>query len=356
MALKNVLLAGAAVVALTGVATADTPAGFYMDVQAGANWVDKFEVLEGDDEFFDYEYDTGYAVMGAAGYKLESIPLRIELEFGWRSNDFSFDIFGGGEGGEGLIAGDGTNTVFSQMVNVMYDVDLGPGYVLSLGGGIGGARIGFEGGFDSESDNLIDGRDYVFAYQAAAELEMMAGDNLGVYIGYNYFVADNFDIDVASNFVTGSVFKDDYDAHTVFAGVRYHFYEPETAAPPPPPPPPPAPAKTFIVFFNFDKSDLTPEAQAVVAEAAAAYKAGASVTMAVQVRGHTDTVGSAAYNLPLSERRADSVRAGLVANGVPDNVITTSGAGFSEPLVPTGPGVKEPQNRRATIDLTGAGS
>ena len=120
-----------------------------------------------------------------------------------------------------------------------------------------------------------------------------------------------------------------------------------------PPPPPPVAAKTFIVFFNFDKSDLTPEAQAVVAEAAAAFKSTGSVSIAVV--GHTDTVGSAAYNLPLSQRRAASVKAGLVANGVPGDVISTDGKGFSEPLVATGPGVKEPQNRRATIDLTGSG-
>ena len=49
------------------------------------------------------------------------------------------------------------------------------------------------------------------------------------------------------------------------------------------------------------------------------------------------------------------MKAGLVANGVPGDVISTDGKGFSEPLVATGPGVKEPQNRRATIDLTGSG-
>ncbi|MCC6921156.1 MAG: OmpA family protein [Alphaproteobacteria bacterium] len=148
------------------------------------------------------------------------------------------------------------------------------------------------------------------------------------------------------------------DPRTYGIGITYNFSADEEVveAPIETPPPAPAAAKTFIVFFNFDRSDLTAEAQTVIAEAAAAYKAGQSVNLRVQVRGHTDTVGSAAYNLPLSERRAESVKDGLVANGVSADVISTSGAGFSEPLVPTGPGVKEPQNRRATIDLTGAGS
>ena len=75
----------------------------------------------------------------------------------------------------------------------------------------------------------------------------------------------------------------------------------------------------------------------------------------IDVLGYTDSSGGDAINQPLSERRAASVKSGLVANGVPDGSISTDGRGFSEPLVATGPGVKEPQNRRATIDLTGSG-
>ena len=103
------------------------------------------------------------------------------------------------------------------------------------------------------------------------------------------------------------------------------------------------------MFFDFNKSNLTAEAQAVVAEAADAYKATGSVR--VQVVGHTDTVGSASYNQNLSERRAASVAAELERLGVPADAITTEGRGFSDPMVPTGPGVREPQNRRAVIDL-----
>jgi outer membrane protein OmpA-like peptidoglycan-associated protein len=72
----------------------------------------------------------------------------------------------------------------------------------------------------------------------------------------------------------------------------------------------------------------------------------------VQVVGHTDTVGSASYNQNLSERRAASVAAELERLGVPADAITTEGRGFSDPMVPTGPGVREPQNRRAVIDLS----
>jgi outer membrane protein OmpA-like peptidoglycan-associated protein len=325
MTLKNIMLAGAAAIALTGAASANTPTGFYLDFSAGGNWVSEMDTAP----LFDF--DTGYALAGSAGYKFDS-NIRVEFEAGWRSNDYTY------------IRGiQGSTTALSAMVNVLYDFDLGEGYALSLGAGAGGARIGLE------DTTFFDGRDYVFAYQGIAEFEALVSDDVGVFVGYNYLVADGFEIPVT----TTTNFKEEYAAHTAYVGVRFHFLDEVVIVEPPPPPPPPA-AKTFIVFFNFDRSDLTPEAQAVVAEAAAAYKSTGSVS--ISVVGHTDTVGSAAYNLPLSERRAASVKSGLVGNGIPADAITTSGRGFSEPLVPTGPGVKEPQNRRATIDLSGSAS
>ena len=323
MKLKSIMLAGVAAFALAGAAAADTPAGTYIGLAAGANWLEDYNFFGGK------EADTGLYVGGMVGYKWDN-GIRAEFEASFRENSV--------DGFRGL---DTDHRALSAMVNVLYDLDVGEGMALSLGGGVGASRISFVG----NSTSIFDGRDVVFAYQGIAEFEAMVDDNVGVFLGYNYFVADNWDIT--------SWGQDDYGAHTVKLGVKYHFYEPE-AAPVvvEPPPPPPVAAKTFIVFFNFDKSDLTPEAQAVIAEAAAAFASTGSVSVAVV--GHTDTVGSAAYNLPLSQRRAASVKAGLVANGVPDGAISTDGRGFSEPLVATGPGVKEPQNRRATIDLSGS--
>jgi outer membrane protein OmpA-like peptidoglycan-associated protein len=71
----------------------------------------------------------------------------------------------------------------------------------------------------------------------------------------------------------------------------------------------------------------------------------------VQVIGHTDTVGSSSYNQKLSERRAATVKAEMVRLGIAEDVISTEGRGFSDPMVPTGAGVREPQNRRAVIEL-----
>jgi len=109
--------------------------------------------------------------------------------------------------------------------------------------------------------------------------------------------------------------------------------------------------KTFIVFFDFNKSNLTAEAQSVVSEAVKVAKANGFVK--VLVTGHTDTVGSDSYNQGLSVRRAETVKDEMVRQGMDGAGISIQGKSFHDPLVPTGPGVREPQNRRAVIDLGG---
>jgi len=105
----------------------------------------------------------------------------------------------------------------------------------------------------------------------------------------------------------------------------------------------------FIVFFDFNKSNLTEAAQAVVTEAVKVSKAGGFVK--VSVVGHTDTVGSDKYNMKLSLDRAQAVKEEMVRQGLGTDGIAIEGKGFHDLLVPTGPGVREPQNRRAVIDL-----
>jgi OmpA-OmpF porin, OOP family len=88
-----------------------------------------------------------------------------------------------------------------------------------------------------------------------------------------------------------------------------------------------------------------------VTEAVKSAKANGFVK--VLVTGHTDTVGSDSYNQGLSVRRAESVKDAMVAQGMDGSSISIEGKSFHDPLVPTGPGVREPQNRRAVIDLGG---
>jgi outer membrane protein OmpA-like peptidoglycan-associated protein len=112
----------------------------------------------------------------------------------------------------------------------------------------------------------------------------------------------------------------------------------KAAAPPPPPPPPPAPpvapnqeiaeALSGIpsgIHFALNKSDLSPTSRNVVKRIAAVLVKYPNVR--VELEGHTDSRGSAEYNLALSKRRAEAVQAGLVAEGVAQERITTTFAG-----------------------------
>jgi outer membrane protein OmpA-like peptidoglycan-associated protein len=69
----------------------------------------------------------------------------------------------------------------------------------------------------------------------------------------------------------------------------------------------------------------------------------------IEVNGYTDTSGKAEYNQALSVRRAQAVAGELVRDGVPRNAIDIQGFGDTHLLVSTGPGVREPQNRRVEI-------
>ena len=103
----------------------------------------------------------------------------------------------------------------------------------------------------------------------------------------------------------------------------------------------------YIVYFDWDRSDIRPDAAAVIADVVAdAATLGAPP---ISVTGHTDLSGSAEYNMGLSLRRADSVRDALMAGGVTPDQITTAGRGEEEPAVPTADGVREQANRRAEI-------
>ena len=102
-------------------------------------------------------------------------------------------------------------------------------------------------------------------------------------------------------------------------------------------PPPPAVATAqspaYLLFFDWDRATLTPQAMTTIREAAAAYKAtgGARITDI----GNTDTSGASDYNMGLSVRRADAVKNALIQNGVPASAIVPSGRGETSLLVQT---------------------
>jgi len=126
------------------------------------------------------------------------------------------------------------------------------------------------------------------------------------------------------------------------------------AEPPPPPPPPPPPVaapQSFMVFFDWDRSNLSQQAVQTIGQAVAAFKSRGAAR--ITATGHTDTSGPESYNMALSLRRANAVKSELVRQGVAAEAIQVVGKGESNPLVATGDGVREPQNRRVEIVLDG---
>jgi len=237
-------------------------------------------------------------------------------------------------------------------------VQLMPRMKLTVGGGagVGDDRMKFieTGGPGEFSTGMRTG----FMWQAIGGVTYDVSRDLDLFAEYHYRDlhngSDNPAAPYAAHGLTENVVMVGFRWYpwTAPAVVAFQRPPPMPYAPSPPAPlPPPAPVKTFIVFFDFNKSDLTAEAQNVVSEAV--KTAGQTNAVRILVTGHTDTVGSDTYNQALSLRRAATVKDEMIREGMKADEISTVGKSFHEPLVATGPGVREPQNRRAVIDLGG---
>ncbi|HJQ85575.1 MAG TPA: OmpA family protein [Candidatus Binatia bacterium] len=135
-------------------------------------------------------------------------------------------------------------------------------------------------------------------------------------------------------------------------------YEEEAPPPPPPPvvqapPPPPPPSKGTKIAtvgsanFDFDRASLKPSGRDVLDGAVKTMRD--NPTLSVVIEGHTDSVGSDAYNERLSERRANAVKDYLVRQGISSSRITTRGYGESRPVASNDTEEGRAQNRRAEI-------
>jgi len=337
--MREILLGSVAAIAMAGSANAAT--GWYMSLGAGANWIENGDarVYVNDTEIWtgSVKYDRGYIVTGALGYDFGE-HWRTEFEVAYRDNDVK-SIGALPRGFEDLSLPQVWE--LSQMVNVMYDVPVGGNWEVSVGAGVGGNLVAIKGLDVGEVD------DYVVAGQLIAETSYRFSDRWQAYAGYHYTFQD--DPNAALLSIPTASIEIEKTEHALSVGLRFDLQRDGAAPVTPPKGEPPASPKQFIVFFGFNKSNLTAEAAKVVADAAAAAKQYGSAS--ISVVGHTDTSGSNEYNLRLSMARSAAVKAGLAANGIADSAISTSGKGEAELMVQTGDGVKEPQNRRATIDL-----
>ncbi len=354
MKLRSYALAGAAIIALSVPAAASDYQGWYLGLGAGwdtvenvhANWSTATSTGSVKIPFHD-----DVLGLGAVGYKWNNF--RFEFEGGYEQRGFVRQPL--------LPKVEGGMAVTSGMANLTYDIPLWDRLSATVGGGVGFGDVNPHIK-DSATENwLIHGTNTGFMWQGIAGLSYDLGGGAELATEWRYR-----DAEVDHDFHSDVIAANPVHLHAVHENVallslRWYMEQPSRLAPPPPPPAPPPPppppppmppaVKTFIVFFDFDKSNLTEKAQEVVAEAVKTAKSQGMVK--VMVTGHTDTVGSDTYNQALSERRAQSVKDEMVREGMDGNSIAIEGKSFHDPLVATGPGVREPQNRRAVIDLGG---
>lgn len=343
MKLKALLLGTVAAVSIAAASQQSEARnnGWYIGLEAGANWVDDNSALWDSDPSaslpVSLEFDTGWAVLATVGYAFDN-NWRLELEGGYRQNDMDVT------GAVNRFGGDFDE--LSLMANVLYDVPLTERLALTIGVGVGADYAQFDDGTMQEDEDLN------FAYQGIAGFSYELTERLDLTLQYRYLHVDEPGYVAPHAGHIDSYALEDVEKHTVTVGLRYDLYEdeaPVVTQPPVVPPEPVAEPKQFIIYFGFNKCNITPEADKVLSEAADAAKSDGSAS--VKIVGHTDTVGSDSYNNKLSNCRASAAKSGLVSKGVPAGSITTSGSGENELLVKTGDNVKEPQNRRATIDL-----
>jgi hypothetical protein len=302
--------------------------GFYIGAGAGLN------IMQ--DEDFNFsggttgKLETNIGGMGvmSGGWGFGN-GLRVEGEFDYRYNGLDKTVSGGTS-----TSASGSEQKFGPMVNVLYDfTTLSPMVVPYIGAGVGYQWADISGGGIGKTEGA-------FAYQAilGAAFPIAPVPGLAVTAEYRFMgLAGHRD------YGSGATATDDYN-HAILIGVRYAFGAP---APAPMAAPAPAPARSYLVFFDWDKATLTPRAQQIIGDAAA-NSTKVKYTQ-IEVNGYTDTSGTPQYNQGLSIRRAQAVAAELVKDGVPKGAIAIQGFGETHLLVPTGPGVREPQNRRVEI-------
>jgi outer membrane protein OmpA-like peptidoglycan-associated protein len=331
MKLKAILLGAVAATVLTGAARADYARdGWYVGIEGG--WV-RVNETEYDTIGIPIALDDGWGALATVGFAFRDSNWRIEGEVGYRKNDGI---------GTAPVTGPIELEEWTGMLNAVYDFRLASDrWGLSLGAGAGIDNPRFTNVAQQDSS------DVVFAFQGIAGITYRMSQHWDLMLTYRYLNAAQ----AALLIPAGPEDDVDFEKHTVTVGFRYGYDEPPAppvAAPPVAAVPPPKPTQ-FIVFFGYNKCNVTAEADAVLSEAAASAKSNGSAS--IRIVGHTDTSGSNAYNQKLSECRANAVQSNLVGKGVPQGSISASGKGETELMVQTGDGVKEPQNRRATIDL-----
>jgi len=358
MKLRNLLLAAtvlAAPFALSGVAKAQPVTGLYVgaegayNIESSSKAKDVFVNGAATGDVDRISLKNGWGGEGSVGYGFGN-GFRVEIEGDYLENRFSKTKT------NGVAAyANGKESKYGAFANALYDFDIGLPYIYPyVGGGVGWQLVDFNDYTTGPiSVNKTKG---AFAYQGIAGISVPIPQVPGLsgIVEYRFIGIANSRKYSGSDAGLPLSFKVEHEYNnSIMVGLRYAFGVAAPVAPAPAPAPvaapAPAPAKTYLVFFDWDKYNLTPRATQIIAQAASDSKTEQTTT--IDVSGYTDTSGTPTYNQGLSERRAKAVAAQLVSDGVSESEIAIHAYGETHLLVPTGPGVREPQNRRVEIVL-----
>jgi len=341
MNFRNALVA-ATMLALPVAANAQAINGLYVGGAAGVNIIENEKVNatsskgSGNSTFWSA---VGPAVDLSVGYGFGN-GLRAELQSDYNYNSLKVNGGGGNEQRYGVFG------------NVLYDfVGLVPYAQPYVGGGVGYQWTREQNGHFGTTGVVATSTPGSFAYQGIVGVAFPIAQAPGLAVTADYHFVGLTGNRNASGTIGGAPanfsYTNEYNS-TFLVGLRYAFGAPAAPMAPPAAQVAPSPvSRSYIVFFDWDKAVLTDRARQIVAEAAA-NSTKVQYTR-LEVNGYTDTSGTPVYNQGLSVRRAQSVAAELVKDGVPKSAITIQGFGETHPLVPTGAGVREPQNRRVEI-------
>ena len=340
------------VMSMTSVSAYADNDGWYFGSETGLSLLPK-QKFNNLNNSFSVDSSPGFSIFGQMGYQF--YDYRLESEVSWRSNTIRSFTFNS-------LSHNGTGSIqpLNLLFNGYYDIKTGSSFTPYVGAGIGGARISANSiGYNSKI--YIDNDQFVPAYQGIAGVSYAIDSHLSLKADYRYFRAPNARF---SEIGLGSA-SSDYANHSVQLGFTYKFgassnppSEVKTvsaAVLPPVPSTVPAtpvsnaPQKEFTIFFDFDKSIVTPEGLKTISNVTTVIKdsKNASITLI----GQADRAGTPEYNYKLSLKRAKAVREQLVKSGVSSSIINVIGKGNNDLPIMTAYGVKELQNRRVLIQI-----
>jgi OOP family OmpA-OmpF porin len=363
----------------TGALSAHAGDGPYVGIEGGMNWESPQNYRQDGRVIDRLHFDKGWDAGLIGGYSFAS-GLRPELELDHRSNRLNRDLLGEDHG---------LDRAESAFANLWYDFKAPSGLFSVmhpyLGGGAGAVRSYYHnanlGGVPIPGDYNT-----TFGYQAGAGIGYDVTSRLTLGLDYRHVWTNRSAF--TAPFGGGPRVEQRYLANTALISVRYSFGSPPAPAPvavaPPPPPPPAAPApapepppvvatpapcnapagfqvdancriieQTVVVRavdFEFNSVRLTMPAQQTLDQVAGAL--AQQPELRVEVQGYTDSIGKDAYNLQLSQRRADAVKSYLISKGANGTTLTARGYGKSNPVASNDTPENRAKNRRVAFEVT----